>query len=134
MIPSVDNNIINSCLNFISILFEELKQIYQLNSINPNEAKELCAMVYIFSFIWSAGANLHDDSRKKFSIEVKQNIFKYFNGFPYNDEVYDFFPNFKEKKFVKWDEMITPYKYDRTVSYFNILVPTADTVKYKYML
>jgi len=62
-------------------------------------------MVYIFSFIWSAGANLHDSSRKQFSIEIKQNIFRYFNGFPYNDEVYDFYPNFKEKKFLKWDEL-----------------------------
>jgi dynein heavy chain len=48
--------------------------------------------------------------------------------------MYDYYPNFKEKKFLKWDELNTAYKYDRTISYFNIVVPTSDTVKYKFML
>lgn len=29
--------------------------------------------------------------------------------------------------------MVTEYKYDPEVPYFNILVPTGDTVRYKYL-
>jgi dynein heavy chain len=29
--------------------------------------------------------------------------------------------------------LVTDYKYDADVPYFNILVPTNDTVKYKYL-
>lgn len=135
IIPSVNNNLIQSCLKMISVLFEELKTAHpNLHQKDQSEQKELCAMVYVFAFIWSAGANLHDDYRKAFSINIKQFMIKYYNSFPYNDEVYDFYPNFKEKKFTKWDDLIVPYKYDKNVSYFNILVPTSDTVKYKYLI
>ena len=30
--------------------------------------------------------------------------------------------------------MVTDFKFDPDVPYFNILVPTSDTVKYKYLL
>lgn len=30
--------------------------------------------------------------------------------------------------------MVTEFKYDPETPYFNILVPTSDTVKYKYVL
>ena len=37
-------------------------------------------------------------------------------------------------KFQHWDELKTDFKYDRMASYFNILVPTSDTVKYNFMI
>lgn len=37
-------------------------------------------------------------------------------------------------KFQHWDELKTDFKYDREASYFNVLVPTSDTVKYNFMI
>lgn len=134
VIVSVDNNLVESCLGLVSIIFEDLKAEHKLAELNPNDQKELCAMVYIFAFIWSLGANLEDKSRKTFSSEIKQAILKYFNGFPYDFEVFDFWPNFKEKKFSKWDEITPSFSFDKNQSFSNILVPTADTTKYKYLM
>jgi dynein heavy chain len=91
-------------------------------------------MVLIFSFVWSAGANLHDSSRGKFSQYIKGKILKHFSGFPFEGEVYDYFCEFQRKEFRPWIELVTEFKYSRSISYFNILVPTADTVKFKYLL
>lgn len=91
-------------------------------------------MVLIFSFVWSAGANLHDSSRGKFSQYIKGKILKHFSGFPFEGEVYDYYCEFQKKEFRPWNELVTEFKYTRTMSYFNILVPTADTVKFKYLL
>jgi len=37
-------------------------------------------------------------------------------------------------KLVSWTEKITEFKYDIKQSFFEILVPTSDTVKYMFLL
>ena len=101
------------------------------------DADACCSMVMIFAFVWSAGANLHDslkdNSRVKFSQQIKNKILKFYSSFPYEGEIYDYFIDFKTREFKNWSELVTEFKYDPEVPFFNILVPTADTVKYKYL-
>lgn len=56
-------------------------------------------MIFIFSFIWSAGGNIFDDPkdnpRAKFSNYVRSKIIKIYMGL--DGEVYDCYPNFEEK-------------------------------------
>ena len=96
-------------------------------------------MIFIYSFIWSAGANLHDNpkdnSRAKFNQYFKQKILKISNVFPVDDsEVYDYYIDFQKREFKPWNELVQDWSYDAELPYFNILVPTADTVKFKYIL
>ena len=94
----------------------------------------------IFSFIWSAGGNLHDNvrenSRVKFSSNLRTKILKIQNNFPFEGEVYDYLVNFEKGKFMMWKELMSgsDWKYHPKQAFFNILVPTADTVKYQYLL
>lgn len=101
------------------------------------DAEACCSMVMIFAFVWSAGANLHDalkdNSRVKFSQQIKNRILKFYSSFPYEGEIYDYFIDFKTREFKNWSELVTEYKYDSDIPFFNILVPTNDTVKYKYL-
>lgn len=48
--------------------------------------------------------------------------------------MYDYYCDFARKEFRPWSELVTEFKYSRSSSYFNILVPTNDTVKFKYLL
>jgi dynein heavy chain len=61
------------------------------------------------------------------------NIF-FLIAFPIDGEVYDYYPNFEKKTFQNWNDKVTDFVYDKTVPYFNILVPTADTVKFKSVI
>lgn len=90
--------------------------------------------MFIFSFIWSAGGNLHDSSRQKFSQVIKGKILKILTGFPFDGDVFDYYVNFEKKEFRPWTELITEFKFSKEVPFFNILVPTADTVKFKNLL
>lgn len=54
-------------------------------------------MVFVQAFIWSAGGNLHDSTRGKFSASIKNKILKLITGFPFEGEVFDYWANFKEK-------------------------------------
>jgi len=44
-------------------------------------------------------------------------------------EVFDFFLDFKRREFCRWNKIVPEYKYDRNTPYFNILVPTEDTIR-----
>lgn len=97
-------------------------------------------MVFIFAFIWSAGANLYDNpkdnSRTKFSQSIKAKLLKLSSGFsfPYEGDVYDYYANWEERSFKPWNELVTEFKYNKDIPYFNLIVPTADTVKFKFMI
>jgi dynein heavy chain len=98
-------------------------------------------MIFIFSFIWSAGANLFDNpanpkdsSRARFSSVSKNKFLKILTTFPYEGDVYDHYLNIEKKEFRPWSDLVTQFKYIKDMPFFNILVPTADTVKFKYLL
>jgi dynein heavy chain len=94
---------------------------------------EKMVLTYIvFSLIWSLGGNLHDTARKKFSDKIKAEIFNILPEFPDGD-VYDYGID-SMTKFAPWTEQIPDFTFDPRKSFFEILVPTADTVKYKYLL
>ena len=86
----------------------------------------------IFSLIWSLGANLHDSSRKRFSEALKNEIIPIMHEFPDGD-VYEYGID-QMNKFAPWTEQIPDFHFDPRRSFFEILVPTSDTVKYKFLL
>ena len=59
---------------------------------------------------------------------------KIYQGFPYENEVYDYYPNYAEKVFKPWNEIISEFKYKASQPYCNILVPTTETTKYSYLM
>lgn len=59
---------------------------------------------------------------------------KIYQSFPYEGEVYDYYPNYEEKAFKPWNDIMRDFKYNRETPYFNILVPTTDTTKYEYLM
>jgi dynein heavy chain len=98
----------------------------------PNPEKTVWTYVG-FCIVWSLGANLHDSSRSVFSSHLNGIIKSYFPEFPDGD-VYEFGINAMTHTFQPWYEQIPSYQYNPKQNYFDILVPTNDTVKYKYLL
>jgi len=69
-----------------------------MEKLSTNDAANLTTMLFIFSFIWSCGGNLHDNqrdnSRLKFSTQLKTKIFNIHNGFPFDGDIYDYYIDF----------------------------------------
>lgn len=111
IITTVDNNLVQSCINIFNILFSELSSKQNLDKMSNFDADACCSMVLIFSFVWSAGANLYDaikdNSRVKFSHAIKNKILKFYSSFPYEGEIYDYFIDFDKKEFHNWSELVT---------------------------
>jgi dynein heavy chain len=130
MVPSVDLNLVQSCLNLIgSLLREDL-----ISSRMPEDAEKLVNLYIAFALSWSLGANIHDKSRKAFEKKFKFVMETLDVEYPDDSSIYDYCIDDELCEFVPWLKRVPEYSYDASIPYFNILVPTIDTVRYKYVL
>ncbi len=132
-IPTVDCNLVRSCLNLFTCLIDPDRRdgVDLKKRENP---ETLALMMFVFSFIWSFGANIHENNRKDFNQFIKYKINSVYSDFPDTGEVYDYYINTETQQFSSWNEILPEYVYKPGTPYFKIVVPTIDTVKYKYLL
>ena len=65
---------------------------------------------------------------------MRQKFLKIYSGFILDGEVFDYYLDFPRKEFRRWTDILPEWAYKKGMPYFNIVVPTADTVKFKFML
>jgi dynein heavy chain len=119
-------------LNMIHIFLNKDRIHLENKDKVPNPDKAVWTYVS-FSIVWSLGANLHEHSRNTFGEFARGQIRNYFHEFPDGD-VYEFGINPATHSLQSWSDQIPEFIYDAKANFFDILVPTNDTVKYKYLL
>lgn len=99
---------------------------------NQNVSKAIATYI-TFSLTWSLGGNLHESSRKEFNRALRTELKARFSDLPDGD-VYEQGVDRQIHQLQPWSEQITSFNYDPAQSFFEILVPTADTCKYRFIL
>ena len=130
-IPSVDINLVSSLLNLVSCFFNS--DVIKLQS---EYVGDFFNFYLAFSFIWSFGANISDEFRPIFNKMFREIIIKWGVISDLSKDLYDVFVTDSMNKcnFARWNEKKEFSKYEKDVSFFNILVPTQDTVKYNFLM
>jgi len=129
-IPSVDVNLVRSCLNIFTSMIDPAV----LDLKKRENPETLTLLIFLFSFIWSFGANIHEANRKEFNQFLRYKMASVYTDFPEAGEVYDYFVDTTKQQFVHWSQIVPEFTFKHGTPYFKIVVPTIDTVKYKYML
>nr|XP_015838947.1 PREDICTED: dynein heavy chain 2, axonemal [Tribolium castaneum] len=103
------------------------------NGVNPHDEDNFADMAknwFLFCLIWSVCCTTNEEGRKKIDnfIREKEGVF------PIKDTIYEYFVDVPNKSFALW-EVKLPYdwKYDPGCAFFEIIVPTVDTVRYEYI-
>merc|ERR1719483_362759 len=65
IVPTVDFNLVQSCIDLISVMFTAENGLD--NDLPESMLKPIVDSLLWFSFVWSFGSNIHDDSRESFS-------------------------------------------------------------------
>lgn len=130
IISSVDANLVTSCLNLLESIMDPEK-IDFTRAVAPD--KDVKAFV-IFSLVWSLGANISDNTRKLFNRFMKSQIADIHCDFPDEATVYDYGIDPTTRSFEPWLDRVSKFEYNPNASYFSILVPTVDTVRFKFLL
>ena len=109
----------------------------EIKKIAPEEVEELeqiCEPLFVFALVWSLGCTTNLDGREKFDKRVRElvgNDSKY--KFPGTGQVYDYCFDKTNKEWKIWTETVAPYQVDNKLSYGEIVVPTFDSIRMKYL-
>jgi len=130
MVPTVDSQLIDSlCANFVSLLPRaKLNLEAEASTLQP-----VIANLFTFCFVWSVGGSLAEEAWPGFDEMVREN-FGEITKFPPNGDVHDFQLLLPENEWKTWKDLLPDFVYDPKIPYFNMLVPTVDTMRFAFIL
>nr|CAD7258338.1 unnamed protein product [Timema shepardi] len=115
--------------------------------------KTFLCQAFVFSYIWSLGGNITDTSREMFEVFVRGQFeehhdarsawhegvtegvgYIFSNRLPSTGELWNLYLNIANKHLDVWDKIIPTFAYNVNVPFFEMLVPTTDTVRFGYIL
>ncbi|KAJ1557345.1 Dynein heavy chain 10, axonemal, partial [Nowakowskiella sp. JEL0078] len=136
VIPVTPLSMIAQLCVLLEVQMAELKQTTQQEAIIEG--------VFIQSLIWAIGASLLEDDRHKFSEGVKKlaelpQIHTaapvMIGQLPGNEKhLYDYHFDANELQWIAWNNYVPPYEHKRNVPFYEVLVPTMDTVRHTWIL
>lgn len=109
----------------------------ELKKCTAEEIEDLEQMlegIFIYALIWSIGATTDLNGRAKFNIKIKDLMGKESKfKFPNVGSCYDYKYSVDKKEWVYWTETISEFVIDNKAQYNEIIVPTFDSIRMKYI-
>jgi dynein heavy chain len=134
-VVTVDNNIIQSMFRIMDCFLADYIET-EIKKVNEEKIDDLFSMVgqlFIFAFIWSHGCTTNLEGRKKFDSFVRKLLPEMSVTIPTEGLVYDYRFNREKKEWLFWKDSIPDYDVDIKASFEQIVVPTNDSIRMKYL-
>lgn len=135
LIKTDNLQLVKSMCNFLEVFLQVQSGF---NAVDAKLKKKDLDCVMGFSFAWGLGGGLDERSKDYFDTVVKD-CFKTAQ-FPNQFTVFDYYYDLKQKDRVNasawkpWDTKVEKFEYVKDMSFFDMMVPTADTYKHRYCL
>ncbi|XP_029367943.1 dynein heavy chain 6, axonemal [Echeneis naucrates] len=104
-------------------------------NMDSKHLKSVLCQTFLFCYLWALGGNLTNSHWDAFDTFVR----KQFSDnsvvqLPKSGTLWSMYMNFKHKHLEPWESIIPSFKYNREQPFFEMLVPTTDTVRYGYLM
>lgn len=101
------------------------------------EVEELASKVitvhFIFAFIWGLGGGVSSDNNAQIQSAIEDTFTDF--TFPRSECIFDHMINpDTQQSFLSWATKVPEFVFDKEVQFFDLLVPTIDTIKYSYVV
>ena len=109
----------------------------ETKKVTPDHIEALATMVkhiFVLCFIWSLGATTTQLGRERFDKWMRDQLKVHKIDFPEDKSVYDWTYNREKKEWESWFEIIPAYTVDIKMPYNEIVVPTLDSIRMKYLM
>ncbi|XP_012666455.1 dynein heavy chain 6, axonemal [Otolemur garnettii] len=94
----------------------------------------LC-QTFLFCYLWSLGGNLTENYWDSFDTFMRTQFDDNPDArLPSSGDLWSIHMDFDTKRLDPWERIIPTFKYSRDVPFFEMLVPTTDTVRYGYLM
>jgi len=127
-IVSVDLNLVSSLCSLIDSL---VRPEY---GVTKENLEMMLNKYFVFAYIWTLGGNFQDGSLKKFEEFARNIIPEIVLDFPFEHSVWDWSVDKDTGRWVNWTELVAQFHYQKGAPFFNLIVPTVDSTRIKYLL
>ncbi|KAM4603926.1 dynein axonemal heavy chain 6 [Polymixia lowei] len=102
------------------------------------DAKHLNSVLcqtFVFCYLWAVGGNLTDSHWDAFNSFVRQQFEDNNDAkLASSGDLWSVYMNFNNRRLEPWENIIPMFKYNKELPFFEMLVPTTDTVRYGYLM
>ncbi|RZC39366.1 dynein heavy chain 6, axonemal, partial [Asbolus verrucosus] len=100
-----------------------------------SKVKSYLCQIFVFAYAWGLGGNLTEQSREKFENYVRDQFEEHPDArMPPGCDIFGIFMNVQEHRLEPWAKILPNFTYNDTVPFFEMLVPTTDTVRFGYVM
>lgn len=137
LVMSMDNNLCQSLCRIINCYLIKYNDT-ELKVVSQEEIQELddnLENIFVYATIWSLGVTTNNDGRKKFDKALKEILATRVlsPAFPESGTVHDWFFDTTTRTYKVWTDTISPYEVDSHSHFNEIVVPTMDSIRIKYL-
>lgn len=136
MVFTVDNNIAQSCMRLLDCYLAKYHET-EVKKVNKEAIEVLAGQIkplFMFCFTWSVGGTTDLEGRKIFDKWMRERMKKHSVTFPEERLVYDWHYDVDKSDWVSWFDTIPQFEVDIRISYAEIVVPTDDSIRMKYLM
>ncbi|XP_003505691.1 dynein heavy chain 6, axonemal isoform X1 [Cricetulus griseus] len=132
-IPQVDiSKVTTLCCLLESLLLSKDGSILSMEQMKLNT---LLCQTFVFCYLWSLGGNLTENYWDSFDTFIRAQFEDNPDArLPSSGDLWSIHVDFDTKRLDPWERIIPTFKYSRDIPFFEMLVPTADTVRYGYLM
>ncbi|XP_074052253.1 dynein axonemal heavy chain 6 isoform X2 [Macrotis lagotis] len=132
-IPQVDiSKVTTLCCLLESLLFG--KDGPDL-TMEQGKLNSIICQTFAFCYLWSVGGNLIETYWDAFDTFVRLQFEDAPEAkLPSSGDLWSIHMDYDTKRLDPWERIIPPFKYSREVPFFEMLVPTTDTIRYGYLM
>uniref|UniRef100_A0A8C5LU47 Dynein axonemal heavy chain 6 n=1 Tax=Leptobrachium leishanense TaxID=445787 RepID=A0A8C5LU47_9ANUR len=95
----------------------------------------LVCQAFVFCYLWSVGGNLTENHWDAFDTFVRRQFEDSPEAkLPSSGDLWSVYIDFNSKRLDPWERIIPTFTYNKNVPFFEMLVPTIDTVRYGYLM
>ncbi|CAH8627144.1 unnamed protein product [Schistosoma bovis] len=134
IIPQVPIARIQTMCKLLEVLLTHSSNCLSMNE-DKNKLNPLLAMSFVFSLLWGLAGCLIDTNWDKCDAFIR-NLFDDLGDarLPQHSDLWSCFVDMDTRRMDNWDKLLNTFIYNKQIPFFDMIVPTIDTVRYGYML
>ncbi|PVD36438.1 hypothetical protein C0Q70_03422 [Pomacea canaliculata] len=95
----------------------------------------LVCSTFIFCYIWAIGGNILEKYWDSFDTFVRNQFEDNSDAkLPTGGDLWSYYMDMELRRMDSWEKIVPSFRYDKEVPFFDMLVPTVDTVRFGYIL
>lgn len=116
-----------------TILKSLVLSIPNANLMEESEVKAYICKTWVWATLWSIGSNFMEASRVLLERQMRKLVEGHKDANLPAESLWEFRINPELKAWEKWEKIIPPFIFNPTMQFFEMLVPTSDTVRFGYV-